>query len=107
MNKITRKSTTQTWNLEGLNLTSLSRCKTQGLIIAEVYRETNELQDYSIHYSIKDVKTELQRLWDSYWFDCLECDWELDKLPNGFTNQYTDFLVMSPEEFHSNGWRME
>jgi hypothetical protein len=100
-------STIQNWNLEGLNPASLSRCKTQGLIIAEVYRSTNELQGYSIHYSIDEVKKELKRLWDSYWFDYIESDWELEKLPNGFTNCYTDFLVMSPEEFNSKGWRME
>lgn len=90
------------------NPISVGTSNKQGYIVAEIHRGTNELEDYTIHHSRRSVRRALEKLWNTFYFDSCEFnDWELEKLPNGFTNGYTDYVVMSPEEFHSRGWRIE
>lgn len=84
------------------NPISVGTSNKQGYIVAEIHRGTNELEDYTIHHSRRSVRRALENLWNTFYFDSCEFnDWELEKLPNGFTNGYTDYVVMSPEEFHS------
>ena len=81
---------------------------TQGYVVVELYRGTDEFIDYTEHSTWAEVIKDLKGLWDTFYYDCCECnDWELEQLPNGFTNGYTKYLVMTVEVFNSKGWRTE
>lgn len=80
----------------------------QGYVVAEIYNATDELQVWSEHSSWSEVKQEIQRLWNNFYFDCSEYnDWELEQIPNGFTIGHIDYVVMTVEAFTHKGWTLK
>lgn len=68
--------------------------------VVEVSKD-KELLDCIECFSKSEAKKTIQDLW--YSFFCDECeynDWELMQTPTGFTNGYTDFMVLTEVEFN-------
>lgn len=52
-----------------------------------------ELVECSDRLDLMEALNKMEDMWNHFWFDERN-DWELEKIPNGFTNGYSNFILV-------------